>query len=155
MMPVLRYILICSVVGLSTPSVAAGNFPRASCSTWNGTIVSISGIDTSKAEMTGTVTRADVQEYCARDSGGETVQHGGKLTIAECVERYLKMTRGGKLFAKADCVRASLEFHDGSDVKRVRFPVEDTSCASGNAPLVSQFKKLCPTRAMGLNWPTR
>ena len=135
---------------LATPSSASGDFPRASCKTWNGTVAAISGIDTRNARMTGMITRADVQEYCDRDAGGETVQYGGKLTIAQCVARYYRKLRRVKLLARADCARATVEFHDGDRVERLQLPAEDASCASGGVPLVQQFIKLCPTRAREL-----
>ena len=136
---------------LATPSLASGDFPHASCKTWNGTVVAMSGVNTSHARMSGIITRADVQEYCDRDAGEETVQYGpGKLTIAQCVARYFRKLRHVKLLARADCARATVEFHDGDRVERVQLPAADVSCASGHPPLIEQFKRLCPTRAKEL-----
>jgi len=136
---------------LTTPSLAFGDFPHSSCKTWNGTVVAMSGIDTSHARMSGIITRADVKEYCDRDPGEETVQYGaGKLTIAQCVARYFRKLQHVKLLARADCARATVEFHDGDRVVRLQLPAEDTSCGSGHAPLLEQFRKLCPARAKEL-----
>jgi hypothetical protein len=72
-----------------TPAAAAGDFPVASCKTWNGTVVELSGINTSTAIMRGIITRADIQEYCERDPGGETKAYGGKLTTGPvCPETF-------------------------------------------------------------------
>jgi hypothetical protein len=140
----------------ASPSLASGDFPRSSCKTWNGTVVAMSGVNTSRALMRGIITRADVQEYCDRDPGEETVQYGpGKLTIPQCVARYYRKLRNVKLLARADCARATLEFHDGGRVERLKFPTADTSCSSGHSPLISQFNMLCPKQAQELEmtWP--
>ncbi len=138
-------------VCLAGPSVAAGDFPRSSCKTWNGTVVAMSGVDTSHARMRGIITRADVQEYCDRDPGAETIPYGGKFTVKQCVARYYRKVRNLKLLARADCARATLEFHDGNfPVRRVQLPFEYVGCSSGTVPLVYQFEKLCPTRAREL-----
>jgi hypothetical protein len=54
--------------------LASSSFPVASCAGWSGTAVEQDGIDTPSATMTGMVTKADLQEYCERDPGGETKQ---------------------------------------------------------------------------------
>jgi len=146
-----QHALRCAVLTLtvcaSTLAVGAGDFSRSSCKTWNGTVVAISGVDTPRARMSGIITRADVREYCERDPGSETTANRGRLTLEACVDKYYRENKGIKLKTWADCQKASLEFHDGPYVKRVRFPVEDISCGSGNPPLIDQFIKLCPTRA--------
>src|SRR5262249_30521742 len=118
--------------GVATPSFAAGDFPLPSCKSWNGTVVERSGVDTRRAEMKGIITEADIQEYCERDPGGETTAYGGKWTIRECTTHYLEEVRGVKLVARANCEQAVLDFDYGSRSKRVRFPVQDTSCSSAN-----------------------
>ena len=150
-----RYLAVALSLCLASPSLAFGDFPHASCKTWNGTVVAISGVDTSNARMSGIITLADVQEYCDRDAGGETRRYGGRLTTAQCVSRYFRKLRHVKLVALADCARATLEFHDGDRVERLQFPTKDTSCGSGHSPLISQFNKLCPTRAreLKMTWP--
>jgi hypothetical protein len=143
-------------VCVTSPSLAFGDFPRASCGTWNGTVVGMSGVNTRHARMSGIITRADVQEYCDRDSGSETIRNGGKLTVAQCVARYYRKLRHVKLLARADCARATLEFHDGNyPVQRVQIPVEYIDCMSGRVPLIYQFEKLCPTRTreLKMTWP--
>jgi hypothetical protein len=99
--------------------------------------------------------RRDVQEFCERDPGGETVQNGGRLTVTACVDRYLRQVDRIKVVAAADCDGASLVLRNGSDIKRVHFPVDDTSCAAGTPPLIAQFIKLCPTRARQLGMTSR
>ena len=130
---------------------AAGDFPLASCKGWSGTVTDILGVDTRKARMEGTVTKADIREYCERDPGGETTQYGGSLTVAQCVERYWKKERGTELVATADCKRGTLSLRaSGQPPQSARFPLgadADTSCASGMPPLMAQFKMLCPTAA--------
>ncbi|MBB3020415.1 hypothetical protein FHR70_003496 [Microvirga lupini] len=132
-------------------SYAGGDFPVASCKSWNGTVVERLGIDTSAATMRGIITKADLEEYCERDPGGETKQYGGKLTTGQCVSRYQKTERNIVLAAQADCRAGTIQFRYGSQAPRkVRFPLgeeADTSCASGLPPLIEQFKMLCPTAA--------
>jgi hypothetical protein len=36
------------------------------------------------------------QDYCGRDPGGETVNFGGKLTVAQCVAKYTKQVQASK-----------------------------------------------------------
>ena len=51
--------LQCSIVvlasSLETLALAAGDFPVASCKSWNGTVVEREGIDSAKASMRGIV----------------------------------------------------------------------------------------------------
>jgi len=106
--------------------------------------------------MKGIITKADLQEYCERDPGGETRQYGGKLTIGQCVANYLKSEARTELVAKANCRAGTIEFRYGSKApSRARFPLRsdaDTSCASGNPPLIAQFKMLCPKAAGRMRW---
>ncbi|WP_262298146.1 hypothetical protein [Microvirga sesbaniae] len=137
--------------------LASGSFPVASCAGWSGTAVEQDGIDTPSATMTGMVTKADLQEYCERDPGGETKQNGGKLTVAQCVAKYQKEEGRTVLTSKANCRTGTIEFRYGNNApQRARFPLkddEDTSCASGKPPLIAQFVIMCPTaaRRMKLN----
>jgi hypothetical protein len=76
--------------------------------------------------------------------------------VAQCVARYYRKLRHVKLLARADCARATLEFHDGNyPVQRVQIPVEYIDCMSGRVPLIYQFEKLCPTRTreLKMTWP--
>ncbi len=112
------------------------------------------GIDTTSAVMREIITKADIQEYCERDPGGETKQYGGKLTIAQCVTSYLKSEGKTRLAARANCRIGFVEYQYGKRSQgRAEFPLvrdADTSCASGMPPLIQQFKMLCPTAAKRL-----
>ena len=136
---------------LVTPTLAAGDFPLASCKGWNGTVVERDGIDTARATMRGIVTKADLQEYCERDPGGETRAFGGKLTKAQCVAKYLPETSGIALSSRANCETGTVVYQYGDrPERRARFPLGplvDASCASGIPPLREQFKVLCPSTA--------
>ena len=135
-------------------SYAAGDFPVASCKSWNGTVVERDGIDTAHASMRGIVTKADLQEYCERDPGGETKAYGGKLTTAQCVAGYLRKEARTTMVSEANCKAGTMVFSYGDGKPtRAKFPLgvdADTSCASGMPPLVEQFKMLCPTAAKRL-----
>ncbi|WP_345821625.1 hypothetical protein ABC766_07170 [Methylobacterium fujisawaense] len=137
-----------------TPTLAAGDFPLASCKGWNGTVVERDGIDTARAAMRGIVTKADLQEYCERDPGGETKQFGGKLTTAQCVASYLRSEGRATMTAEANCRTGTVGYRYGNgQVRKARFPFgadADTSCASGMPPMVEQFKMLCPAAAKRL-----
>lgn len=154
----LKHLAIASAAlgsGLSAGSaLAAGDFPVASCKSWNGTVVERSGTDSSAAMMKGIVTKADVQEYCERDPGGETQQYEGKLTTAQCVRKYQRQEARSELTASANCRTGTVRFRYGSRVSSARFPLgpeADTSCASGMPPLIAQFKMLCPSAARRWN----
>lgn len=133
------------------PALAAGDFPAASCKGWNGTVVERDGIDTARASMAGVVTKADMQEYCERDPGGETKAYGGRLTTRQCVERYLAQERRTRLVSRADCRSGRITYsYGGREPVSARFPLgpdADTSCASGMPPLIAQFRMLCPKAA--------
>jgi hypothetical protein len=148
---------LCSILMFSfadrATALAAGDFPVASCKSWNGTVVEREGIDSAKASMRGIITKADLQEYCERDPGGETKQYGGKLTIAQCVNRYLGKEKDTQLVAEANCRTGTISFRYGNQATRARFPMSpdaDTTCASGMPPLMAQFKMLCPSAARRL-----
>ena len=130
---------------------AAGDFPAASCKGWNGTIVEKSGVDSQSAMMRGTVTKADVQEYCGRDPARMTRQSGGKLTVEECVSQTQKDIGQLEMASMANCATGTLTFQYGDRPPRsIRFPLSsgaDTSCASGMPPMIEQFKLLCPASA--------
>lgn len=136
------------------PTLAAGDFPLASCKGWNGTVVERDGIDTARATMRGIVTKADLQEYCERDPGGETKQYGGKLTTAQCVANYLRSEGRATMAAEANCRAGTVSYRYGDrQTGRAHFPQgadADTSCASGMPPLIEQFKMLCPATAKRL-----
>jgi hypothetical protein len=133
-----------------TPGGVTGSFPLASCKGWSGTATSQTGIDSKSAKMTGTITRADIQEYCERDPGGETTQFGGSITPEQCTSKYFAEAKGAELNVVANCMTGALTLNDEGEQKRVKFPLAtdaDTSCASGMPPLIAQFKTLCPTSA--------
>lgn len=135
-------------------ATAAGDFPVASCKSWNGTVVERDGVDTAHASMRGIVTKADLQEYCERDPGGETKAYGGKMTTAQCVARYLREEARTTMVSEANCKAGTVVFSYGDGKPtRAKFPLgadAATSCASGMPPLVEQFKMLCPAAAKRL-----
>ena len=145
-----RQLFAALLFSLPSAAFAAGDFPLASCKGWNGTIIEREGIDTQHATMSGILTKADFQEYCERDPGGETQQYGGKLTLKQCVKRYMQQSGKDKMSSTANCDTGQLSFKlSQKPAQRVRFPLqdEDTSCASGMPPLIEQFKLLCPKAA--------
>jgi len=148
----MKYVLVLISLKLACacPAVAL-DFPVASCKSWNGTVMELSGVDTTRAAMSGSVTKPDIQEYCQRDPGGETRQHGGKLTVSQCVDNYLREVGKTDLVSEANCQAGNISFRYGSRAPtRARFPLHtdaDTSCASGMPPLIAQFKMLCPALA--------
>jgi hypothetical protein len=165
-----RYVVSSQAVSLSPASPAkssyqltqvakrvSGSFPLASCTGWDGTTTGIEGVNTGAAKMQGRITRADIQEYCNRDPGDETIPHQGKLTIPQCVTKYVRQTANISLFAGADCVLGDVSYSiNGKLSGATHFPMApaaDNSCASGIPPLVAQFKVLCPLtfNALALN----
>lgn len=132
--------------GLGSAS-AAGDYPVSSCKGWNGTVTERDGLDTRRATMSGIVTKADVQEYCERDPGGETKAFGGRLTTTQCVDKYVASTSGVTLSSRANCDSGTIAYRYDGVERRARFPLGpfvDRSCASGMPPLIEQFKVLCP-----------
>lgn len=125
------------------------------------TVVSLEGRGTRSAHAIGRVTRANALEYCRRDPGGETRANGGKLTVGQCVEEYLRPEQGRAYIASADCKARLLRstFREGNPYRVVRVNREDgeliwrseatrevldNSTASGGAVLGAQFRLLCP-----------
>ena len=119
-------------VALPVPNAwAAGDFPIASCKSWNGTIVERNAIDTPSANMRGIITKADLQ-YCERDPGGETRAYGGRLTTAECVAKYMREESRAQVFSRANCRTGTITFRYGSHQQSAKFPLgqdADMSCA--------------------------
>ncbi|GAU86873.1 hypothetical protein [Bosea sp. BIWAKO-01] len=71
------------------------------------------------------VTKADLQEYCERDPGGEVKPPGSRPGISQCVARYLKTESGSELIAMANCPAGLLEFQYGSNSpRRLKFPLQ-------------------------------
>jgi hypothetical protein len=127
------------------------DFPLASCKSWDGTVTKRTGIDTESATMGGIVTRANVEEYCNRIVPED--KSARDVAVAACIQESLPMASKALLAVRANCTKGTLEFSDGTETKRVQFPVAataDTSCASGMPPLIAQFRKLCPQRAAEL-----
>ena len=146
------FVSTCVAAALWTSvAFAAGDFPMASCAGWNGTVTEREGIDTARASMAGIVTKADLQEYCERDPGGETRANGGRSTKARCVNRLLPETRTAKSTSRADCRTGRISYsYGGREPVVARFPLArdaDTSCASGMPPVIEQFRMLCPAAA--------
>lgn len=142
-----------SLVG-SSPTYAFGDYPLASCTFNNGTIIEKTGVNTDKAMIKGIVTRADIEEYCERDPGGMTKKTGGKLTLRQCVEQEYRDQKEFVLETTASCPLKTLRFRiNGKLISSIKFPLSldaDTSCASGVPPLIMQFVILCPVAAKRL-----
>lgn len=135
-------------------AVNLGEFPIASCKSWDGTVTLLKGKNSRRALMAGFVSRANVREFCERDPGGETVAYGGKESVDQCIEKNYRSVENLRLTATADCAADEVTLRSGSTAFRhVRLPVADTSCASGNPPIIAEFKLMCPARAheLGLN----
>ncbi|CAO4183655.1 hypothetical protein [Methylorubrum aminovorans] len=149
----LRVAFALSIVAVNAAH-AAGDFPLASCKGWDGTIIARDGIDSISASMRGIITKADIQEYCERDPGGETKQYGGKLTVRQCIDLYLREEGRATMSAQANCRAGTITYQYGGRVSgRARFPLgpdADTSCASGMPPMIRQFTILCPAAAKRL-----
>lgn len=148
--------LILSFVSLSTSTLAA-SFPISSCKGWNATITSRAGTNTKNASMQGKITQPDLLEYCERDPGGETLQYGGRLSIEQCVQKYLRSNGSDRFKSSANCAIGKLTFSqsDGKS-ETITLPLQegaDTSCASGIPPLIQQFKILCPSAAEEMGLP--
>lgn len=117
------------------------------------TVTAIDGLDTSHASVTGVMTTADFLEYCTRDPGGATTQHGGKLTVRQCAESEARSTREKTLTATADCKAKSvtlwygtwrfLSFGEtGITWKGPKGETEEPW--SGTTAAEEQFRLLCP-----------
>jgi hypothetical protein len=147
-------ILVTSIATTCRPAYSFGDYPIASCKSWNGTIRKVKGIDSRHAVMTGVVTDDDILEYCERDPGGETKQYGGKLTVNQCVRKYRSEMKEDRVRSIADCQRGTIIFQGIYGTSSAQFPLaagSDESCASGMPPLMAQFRILCPMNAARWN----
>ena len=135
----------------TTHAFAAQDFPLASCAGWGATVTSQTGVNTARAIMHGIVTKEDIIEYCNRDPGGETRQHGGSLTVNQCVGSNSKLAGEAEYISEANCQMDVLVLRRrGEPQRKVVLPLgdnADTSCASGLPPLIAEFKILCPIAA--------
>ena len=89
--------------------------------------------------MCGIVNKADLQEYCERDPGGETKQFGGKLTTAQCVADYLRSEGRATMAAQANCKAGTVSYRYG-----------DRQATMARFPRGPEFKMLCPAAAKRL-----
>lgn len=146
--------LVAASCAQSSPAFSFGDYPIASCKSWNGTIRKTRGQDSQHAAMAGVITVDDFREYCQRDPGGETTEYGGKLTVDECVQKYEAEMKDKRVRSIADCQRGTIIFQYNGGTSSAQFPLApdtDNSCASGMPPLQSQFRILCPTNAARWN----
>jgi hypothetical protein len=128
---------------------ASGDYPHASCKSWDGTIVEISGLNGARANMVGKVTEPDVKEFCMRQPPDPTTK-SGKRQVKKCIKDTLTETSGLALRTLANCQDGSITFSVGSWKQSARFPLsqdESTGCASNLPPVIEQFRILCPKRA--------
>lgn len=128
-------------------SQAVQEFPLASCKSWNGTVVSVSGVGTNRASMVGTVTRDNLKEYCERTHDNGDGKDKSAL-IGKCMTEMVAGSAGASVSATANCSTGHLRFTDERGKSReAQFPLpvdSDQSCASGMPPLIAQFAILCP-----------
>jgi hypothetical protein len=134
----------------SISAFAFGDYPHASCKSWDGTIVEISGLNSARASMVGKITEQDVKEFCLRQPPDPTTK-SGKRQVKQCIKDTLMETSGLILRTLANCRDGSITFSVGSWKKSARFPLsqdEGTGCASNLPPVIEQFRILCPNRAI-------
>ncbi|MCJ2023986.1 hypothetical protein [Methylobacterium sp. J-067] len=101
--------------------------------------------------MRGITTKADMQEYCERDSGVVIGHYGGKSTKAHRLECCLRTGSRAPLSADANRRNGTGGYRAG-DGGTMRFwsppgPNGVTAHASRNPPMIEQFKMLRPTAA--------
>lgn len=121
-----------------TPAMAAGDFPL-DCHGWQATLTGLSGINSSRAAMTGDIEPGDVQEYCERE-------YDEKQKIADCLIDTSRRTTNERPAAFANCPAHIIQFVDGKVIVRTRVPAQDESCA-GFLTIEQMFQKLCPIEA--------
>jgi len=144
-----------------------GVYPLASCSSWDGTVTQIGGVDTSAATMSGTVRGSDALEYCERDPARVMRRDAGRADVRQCVDSVLRRTRGMWFAAQANCERHELETVRGRELGVFHLVpvrgqtlwrslnskvIHEKTCTDGTPPLYRQFAMLCPAEAakMGL-----
>lgn len=145
-----------------------GVYPLASCSSWDGTVTQIGGLDTNAATMSGMVRGSDALEYCERDPARVMRRDAGRADVRQCVDSVLRRTRGMWFAAQANCERHELETVRGRELGVFHLVpvrgqtlwrslnskiVHEKTCAEGTPPLYRQFAMLCPAQAaaMGLS----
>lgn len=150
----MRSFLFVATIFLIPAACLSADYPLASCSSWNATLIERSGANTRMAIIKGLTTKPDFVEYCLRDPGGETVDHGGKLSVDQCVDKYMRSNGNQFYSATADCDAARITSTVADKVVKMKFPVGgnfDTSCAGGYPPIEAQFILLCPKKAEELD----
>lgn len=130
----------------SSPVFSFGDYPVASCKSWNGTIKTVMGQDSAHAVMVGFVTLDDIREYCGRVYGDQATPQ----RVETCAREEFAAIKEKRLRTHADCNRGTIIFDDPRGIESAQFPLPvdaDVSCASGMPPLQAQFRILCPTNA--------
>lgn len=144
-LPVLSLFFLTQIPSAYSQSIQ--EFPLASCKRWNGTIVSLSGVGTSRASMIGTVTRENLKEFCERSYDNGDGKDKSAL-VAKCMTETVSESAGARVSATANCSTGRLRFADErGKLQEAQFPLpsdSDQSCASGMPPLIAQFAILCP-----------
>ncbi len=117
------------------------------------TLSQIDGVDTDRASAEGRFTQGDLQEYCERDPGGMTIQHGGKLTIGQCIQEVGANRRHRTLKSSANCKAKHVTLWDGTwrFLKYEEFGITwldpkgaVTEPYAGTVAAEAQFQLLCP-----------
>ena len=130
----------------------------------NATLTSLTGADTAQAAMSGRVTQADAQEFCARDPNGDSA----RTSVGECVTSTLASETAegatGVHTASADCAAGTLTSSDWGDFRLTGtedrytsgqlYPIflnsdgaQVTGNADGGSSANALFTVLCPARA--------
>jgi len=116
------------------------------------TLTSIDGVDTDHASATAMTTPADFMEYCERDPGGETKEHGGELSIKQCAVQEQATMRAKPLATEADC-KAKTVTIEGDTWRFLRYDAAITWKTpkgaveepwAGTSAVDAQFEMLCP-----------
>lgn len=152
----MRVIIVCCLMAVvDITALEARDFPLASCKGPNGTITTLSGVDTDHAIMEGTITEPDVIEYCVR-------QKGPRETLDHCVRETLERNNPTRYRAAANCPQHLLESTIDKAIEQFKLVHEKdekawrsvrtgktlgNSCGDGTPPLFEQFKILCPHEA--------
>ncbi len=97
-------------------------------------------------------TPADFMEYCERDPGGETKEHGGELSIKQCAVQEQATMRAKPLATEADC-KAKTVTIEGDTWRFLRYDAAITwktpkgaveESWAGTSAVDAQFEMLCP-----------
>ena len=135
----------------------------------SATLLTLTGVDTAQAAMTGRMTEADARELCVRAPNGEAAQGAMEQCIADALSAETQAEGGGLHTASADCVAGTLSSSDWGDFTLTgtedrygsgqQYPVflnaegaQVTGNGDGGSSANALFSVLCPARAAA--WET-